>query len=160
AAKAVVDGPEDASAESLLELTSLVTAILYTQGETGAVGSLQPIETVAMGGATSQTSARLLKPLLEALRSTGSGRLELVREAHEPGAFRDLRLVKPALDGLDDPYPEIADFLAEKVLPLFGPMVLPELRAAYEPTGGKGHARRLRLLHAIDPAGTRDLVKR
>src|SRR5262245_1734295 len=112
AAKAVVEGPEESAAESLLELTSLVTAILYTQGETGVAGGLQPIEAVDLGGSTSQTSARLLKPLLEALRSTGSGRLELVKEAHERGAFRDLRLVKPALDGLDDPYGEIADFLA------------------------------------------------
>ncbi len=40
--------------------------------------------------------ARLLKPLLEALTNTGSGRLEIVEEAHQRGAFRDLRLVKPA----------------------------------------------------------------
>src|SRR4029077_5395358 len=113
AATKVIDGPEDTSAESLLELTSLVTAVLYTQGETGAAGPLQPIETINLGGELAQTSARLLKPLLEALSSTGSGRLELVKDAHERGAFRDLRLIKPALNGMDDPYPEIADFLAE-----------------------------------------------
>src|ERR671931_65999 len=55
AAKGGVEGPEESSAESLLELTSLVTAILYTQGETGAAGPLAPIETVAMGGSTAQT---------------------------------------------------------------------------------------------------------
>src|SRR5207237_578494 len=98
AARAVVDGPEEASAGNLLELTSLVTAVLYTQGETGAAGELVPLETVDLGGAAAQTSARLLKPLLEALSKTGSGRLELVTEAHRRGAFRDLRLVKPALD--------------------------------------------------------------
>ena len=38
AAKAVVEGPEESAAEGLLELTSLVTAILYTQGETGIAG--------------------------------------------------------------------------------------------------------------------------
>ena len=67
-----------------------------------------------------------------------------MKDAHERGAFRDLRLVKPALDGLDDPYPEIADFLAEKVLPLYGKAILPELRAKYDPKGTKGHPRRLR----------------
>jgi hypothetical protein len=159
AARAVVEGPEESSAESLLELTSLVTAVLYTQGETGAPGPLEPIETVDLGGAAAQTSARLLKPLLEALTNTGSGRLELVKEAHQRGAFRDLRLVRPALDGLDDPYPEIADFLAEQVLPLYGKAILPELRTRYDPKGTKGHPRRLKLMHAIDPAGTRDLVK-
>lgn len=158
-ARAVVDGPEESSAGSLLELTALVTAVLYTQGETGVDGELEPIETVDLGGGPAQTSARLLKPLLEALASTGSGRLDLIREAHERGAFRDLRLVRPALDGLDDPYPEIADFLAEKVLPAYGTAILPELRAKYDPKGTKGHPRRLKLMHALDPAGARDLVK-
>ena len=157
-ARAVIEGPEETSAESLLELTSLVTAVLYTQGETGLAGPLEPIESVDLGGTTAQTSARLLKPLLEALSSTGSGRLELVRDAHGRGAFRDLRLVKPALDGLDDPYPEIAEFLAEKVLPLYGRAIFPELRAKYDPKGTKGHPRRLRLMHALDSAGTRELV--
>src|SRR4051794_17529236 len=158
-ARAVIDGPEETSAESLLELTSLVSAVLYTQGETGLAGALAPIETVDLGGTTAQTSARLLKPLLEALSSTGSGRLELVRDAHERGAFRDLRLVKPAVDALADPYPEIADFLAENVIPLYGKAVAPMLRAAYAPRGGRGAARRLTLMHALDPAGARDLVK-
>lgn len=158
-ARAVIDGPEETSAESLLELTSLVTAVLYTQGETGIAGDLKPIETIDLGGQAAQTSARVLKPLLEALSSTGSGRLELVKDAHERGAFRDLRLIRPALDGLDDPYPDIADFLAEKVLPLYGKAVMPELRAKYDPKGTKGHPRRLKLMHQTDPAGTRDLVK-
>jgi hypothetical protein len=158
-AKAVIDGPEETSADSLLELTSLVTAVLYTQGETGVAGDLQPIETVDVGGTAAQTSARLLKPLLEALSSTGSGRWELVKDAHERGAFQDLRLVKPALDALDDPYGEIADFVAEKVLPLYGAAILPELRAKYDPKGTKGHPRRLKRMHALDPAGTRELVK-
>lgn len=159
AATKVVEGPEETSADSLLELASLVTAVLYTQGETGAAGELKPIETVNLGGETAQTSARLLKPLLEALQSTGSGRLELVQDAHERGAFRDLRLIKPALGGLDDPYAEIADFLSEKVLPMYGKVILPELQRSYDPKGTKGHPRRLGLMHAIDPAGTRELVK-
>jgi hypothetical protein len=159
AAKKVIEGPEDSSAESLLELTALVTAVLYTQGETGQPGDLKPIDPINLGGELAQTSARLLKPLLEALKSTGSGRLELVKDAHERGAFRDLRLIKPALDGLDDPYPEVADFLAAKVLPKYGKAVLPELRKAYDPKGTKGHPRRLKLMHTIDAAGTRDLIK-
>jgi hypothetical protein len=156
--RAVIEGPEDRSAESLLELTSLVTAVLYTQGETGIEGELEPIESINLGGSVSQTSARQLKPLLEALRSTGSGRLELVRDAVERGLFRDLRLVKPALNGLDDPYSEVADLIAEKVLPMYGKAILPELRAKYDPKGTKGHPRRLKLMHAIDPEGTRELV--
>ncbi len=159
AIKAVVDGSEKTSAQALLELTTLVNAILYTQGETGADGTLEPIETTDLGTPTTQASARVLKPLLEALTTTGSGRLELVRDAHERGAFRDLRLVKPALDAVDDVYAEIADFMTEKVLPLYGKAILPELRAKFDLKGRGGHPRRLQLMHALDPAGARDLVK-
>jgi hypothetical protein len=159
AVKAVVEGTEQTSATALLELTALVNAILYTQGETGAAGALAPIETTNLGTTMSQASARVLKPLFEALTSTGSGRLELIKDAHERDAFRDLRLVKPALDALDDPYAEIADLIAEKILPIYGKAILPELRAKFDMKGRAGHPRRLRLMHALDASDTRDIVK-
>src|SRR5438552_2882295 len=159
AVKAVVEGKEQTSAPALLELTTLVNAILYTQGETGATGTLEPIETSDLGAPAVQASARVLKPLLEALTTTGSGRMELIRAAHERGAFRDLRLVKPALEALDDVYAEIGDFIAEHVLPLYGKAILPELRIKFDLKGRAGHPRRLRLMHNLDPVGTRDLLK-
>ncbi|MCZ2342934.1 MAG: hypothetical protein LC104_14265 [Bacteroidales bacterium] len=156
-ARAVIEGPEEKASESLLELTSLVTAVLYTQGETGCPGPLEPITSIALGG-SANISARLLKEVLEALTNTGSGRLEQVKDAHERGLFRDLRLVRAAVNGLDDPYAEIAEFLADHVLPLYGSAVLPDVRAQYDPKGTKGHPRRLRLLHKLDPVGARELV--
>src|SRR5437870_3420763 len=81
AVKAVVDAKEQTSADALLELATLVSAILYTQGETGAAGTLDAIETADLGAPTAQASARVLKPLLEALTTTGSGRLELIKDA-------------------------------------------------------------------------------
>jgi hypothetical protein len=159
AVKHVVEGNEKTSAGALLDLTTLVNAILYTQGETGAAGTIEPIETTDLGGTATQTSARMLKPLLEALTSTGSGRLEQIRDAHQRGMFRDLRLVKPALTAIDDGYGEIADFIAESVLPIYGKAILPELRARFDLNGRGGHPRRLRLMHALDPDGTREHVK-
>ena len=117
----VVDSTDKTSGEALLELSTLVNAILHTQGETGLEGKLEPIETVDLGKHLTQTSARMLKPLLEALTTTGSGRLEIIKDAHERGLFADLRLVRPALSALDDSYPEIADFVSEKwALPIYG----------------------------------------
>jgi hypothetical protein len=159
AVKAVVNANEKTSAEALLELTTLVNAILYTQGDTGLTGEIKPIETTDLGAPTAQASSRVIKPLLEALASTGSGRLELIRDACERGAFRDLRLVKPALEAIDDGYGEIGDLIAEKVLPLYGKAIVPELRARFDPKGRGGHPRRLKLMHQLDPAGTRELVK-
>src|SRR5580704_10969240 len=57
AVKAVVEGNDQTSAQSLLELTTLVNAILYTQGETGRSGPLEPIETIDLGTPTAQASA-------------------------------------------------------------------------------------------------------
>jgi hypothetical protein len=79
----VVDSNEKTSAEALLELSSLVNAILYTQGETGLTGDIKPIATNNMGGQQTQTTARVLKPLLEALSTTGSGRVEGIKDAYE-----------------------------------------------------------------------------
>ncbi len=159
AAGRLVESNEKTSAAALLEATSLVSAILYTQGETGIEGELQPVQTTDLGLAKTQASARVLKPLLEALTTTGSGRMETIREAHERGAFRDLRLISPALAALDDTYAEIGEFIAQQVLPLYGPAIVPELRAKFDPKGRLGHARRLALMHRLDPEGTRGEVK-
>jgi hypothetical protein len=160
AASRLVESNEKTSAAALLELTALVTAILYTQGETGAAGDLEPLATTDLGLAKTQASARVLKPLLEALTSTGSGRLEIIRDACERGDFRDLRLISPALGALDDSYAEIGDLIAQKVLPLYGAAILPELRSKFDPKGRLGHARRLALMHRLDPAAAREPVKR
>ncbi len=155
----LVESNEKTSSEALLELSTLVNAILYTQGETGLAGELTPIETTDLGQQQTQASARVLKPLLEALSSTGSGRMEIIKDAHERGAFRDLRLVKPALGALDDPYPEIGDFVAKHIIPLYGKAVLTELKARFDQKGRGGHVRRLTLMHRLDPEGTRETVK-
>lgn len=159
AAQAVVDSDEKTAANALLELTTLLNAILYTQGATGIAGELRPLETVDLCGQHSQASARVLKPLLEALTSTGSGRMELVKDAFERGTFKDLRLVKPAMGALDDSYSEISQFMAEKVLPLYGKAIVPELRAKLDIKGRGGHVHRLELLHRLDPEGSRELIQ-
>lgn len=155
----LVDGKEKSSPAALLDLCSLVLAILYTQGETGAQGKAKPIKPIEIGIATTQVSSRLLKPLLEALTTTGSGRMETVEEAFERGAFNDLRLVNPALNALDDVYPELADFMALKVLPQYGPAIVPQVKDRIKLKGKSPDARRLWLLHELDPATARPLVE-
>lgn len=157
--KAVIDATDKTSAQALLDLTTLVNAILYTQGETGVVGALQPIETTDLGLVATQTSARVLKPLLEALSTKGSGRLEIIRDAFERGAFRDLRLIQPAVAAIDDVFVEVADLISEKILPLYGKAILPALRTTFDIKGRAGHPRRLRLMHTLDPDGSRELIK-
>jgi hypothetical protein len=159
AIRRLVESDEKTSASALLELTTLVTAILYTQGETGIEGELVPIKTVPLKRPKTQVSARVLKPLQEALTTTGSGRLEIIRDAFEQGACHDLRLIAPALSALDDSYAEVADFVLEKILPLYGAAIVPELQATFDPKGRAGHVRRLLLMHQLDPEAARPFVR-
>lgn len=158
-AERLVEGTEKESADALLNLSTLVSSILYTQGETGAKGSMKQLETVDLGPPVTGTSARVLKPLIESLTTTGSGRLEIIRDACERGAFRDMRLVNPTLKAIDDPYSEIGDLIADKVLPVYGKTIYPEVKAGFDVKGRGGHVRRLRLMHRLDPAATKVMVE-
>lgn len=158
AIKKVVEAQQDQSANALLELGTLTTAILYTQGDTAATGTITPIQTVNLGLPTAKTSARVLKPLIEALTTTGAGRMELIKDAHERGAFKDLRLMRYAVAAIDDKYGEIGDFVAKQILPIYGKAIYPEVQAGYDPKGKGDDGRRLRLMHQLDPEATRPLV--
>lgn len=155
----VVDPSTKDTSEALLQLSTLVTAVLYTQGETGASGKLTDIETQEFDLPTSDASARVLKPLIEALTTTGSGRLEIIRDAHQRGAFKDLRLVKPAVAAIDDVYGEIGDFVADQVLPMYGKAIYADLRDTLDLKGRGGHVRRLRVMHRLDPKATQEFVE-
>lgn len=156
----LVESDEKTSAAALLEVATLVNAILYTQGQTGIEGELQPIETINIARPKTQASARMLKPLQDALTTTGSGRLEIIRDACERGVFHDLRLIGPALAAVDDSYAEISDLVADRVLPLYGRAILTQLQAAFNPKGRSGHVRRLTVMHRLDPEAARPYVRR
>lgn len=161
ATRALVESTDKTAAPAMLELTTLVNAILYTQGETGLEGPLQPIPTTDLGIRSTHTSARVIKPLIEALTTKGSGRVEIIKDAVERNLFRDLRLIKPAVTAIDDPYSEIADLIVTKVLPLYGKSILPDLRIGFDVKSKViGQQRRLKLMHDLDPTATRELVEK
>jgi len=155
----LVDGDEARSAERLLTLSTLLNAILYTQGQTGAEGAVEELATTPVTGSVTRTPARVLRPLQEALTRTGGGRFEVVKSAVDAGAFHDLRLVDPAIQALGDAYPELADLVAEKVLPGFGPGIASRLKDGLDLKGKKQDARRLEVLHRVDPATALPLCK-
>ena len=156
----LIESTEKTAAAALLELSALITSILYTQGATGIEGELKPLPPSPVKSLQTKTNARVIKPLIEALTSTGSGRLEIINDAFERGLFNDLRLIRPALQAIDDVYGEIGDLVATKVLPLFGEAVIPDLISSFDIKGKMGHARRLALIHELAPAIARDHVKR
>ncbi|MEZ4224470.1 MAG: HEAT repeat domain-containing protein [Polyangiaceae bacterium] len=152
AVEALIGGSEKESAQNLLKLSTLLNAIVVTQAETGRDGSLEDLESEDVGFGTQRTSARTLKPIVDALTTTGSGRLEIVQDAHQRGALKDIRLTELILRGTNDVYPELADFLAETVLPSFGKKaVVPLLRDDIDLNGSAGDARRLKILCRLAP---------
>ncbi len=160
AVKTLVEGTEQTRPRPCSNCARWSTRSSTHKARPGSAGDLAEIETNDLGPQTSQVSASVLKPLLEALTTTGSGRLEIIKDSFERGAFRDLRLVKPALDAIDDTYAEIGDFVAKNVLPLYGKAILPDLKSRFDLKSGKGgHLRRLALMHQLDPPGTREIVK-
>jgi hypothetical protein len=155
----LVNGKATESAANLLSLSTLINAILYTQGQTAVDGAYCELELHVSKSCDTKTSARVLKPLIQALTSTGSGRFEIVRSAVERGAFSDLRLIEPSIRALDDVYPELADLVMETILPAYGPGIMPLLKAKLDLKGKKCDARRLQVLHQLEPDGTVELCK-
>lgn len=156
--EAVINATEQTAAQALLDLSSLLVAILYTQGNTTTTGDLQPLDNIEFDIGAAQASARVLKPLIESLTTTGSGRLNTIEEAFEMGAFNDLRLVNHSLAALDDKYGEIGDFVAEKILPTYGTAIVPQIKHKIDVKGSGGSVRRLKLLYQLDPVAARPIV--
>ncbi len=154
----LIQSNEQNAAPIFLELGALIHSIRYTQGNAGAIGDLKPLPTSSLAGQTKPISARVLKPLLEALSTTGSGRYEQIKDAFEQGLFNDLRLVRPALLAIDDKYAEIRELIADKVLPSYGLAIYDDVKSSYDPKGGRSHGKRLQILHRIAPKETREAV--
>ena len=155
----LVNGKESDSPVNLLSLSTLLNAILYTQGQSSTDGDYRELEVFATNCSCTRTTARVLKPLVEALTSAGAGRFEAIKAAADRGAFNDLRLIDPAIQALGDNYPEIADLVAQRILPGYGPGLVPRLKATLDLKGKKHEARKLKVMHEVDPAGTLALCK-
>lgn len=155
----VVDGDEARSSERLLALGTLLNAILYTQGQTSCDGAFAELESSTPDCVTTRTPARVIKPLIQALTTSGGGRFETVKAAFEQGLFSDLRLVGPSIQALDDNYPDLADLVAEKILPSHGPGIAPGLKAGIDLKGKRADARRLEVLCKVAPREALPLCK-
>lgn len=132
----------DWRAQRFIELATLVDAVLHTQLRTGIDGTLEEMAGTSLECRTDSTFRTLL-PVVEALTTSGGGRYAVICRAIEEGLFSDLRLVIPAVSGLDDSYVETSALIYRKVIPAYGEAVLPILLETLDLSGGKGHAMRL-----------------
>ncbi|MCA0757621.1 hypothetical protein KP806_21395 [Paenibacillus sp. N4] len=161
AASRVGEGNAEMAADALLELALLLHAILYTQGQTDAAGTLEPIETHTVTNGNKDVPTipyRRLKPLIDALTDRGPGRHEVIKQAYEDNIFADIRTYVPAVIALGDPYSEIADYMTDVVIPSMGTCVLPILHAKLNLQGGQADARKLIIIHKLSAQASHDLI--
>ena len=147
--------PADRRAGLLLDVLSLADAVAYTQGDFGLAGDMEDVP--AGGGTYQQIPCSQIQPLLTALTTTGSGRLEVIQtnwETH-PEYFSDFRVLPVLVNDLGDSYGEISEFIS-KILKTIGSTALPALKAGFDPKGKKDMVRRVQIMEDISGSGSND----
>jgi HEAT repeat protein len=143
---------------AFLELLVTARQLRASLSSCGQSGELEPI--ADSGPWRTPLSMRDLRPLVEALTTSGGGREATLRDAASHGVLGDMRLAAVLLDALGDSYAAVADLVADEVLPSLGKAMLPELLSRFEPNGKAPDARRLRAVCKIDRAAGADLCRR
>ena len=94
----------------LLNILGLVDAVLYTQAQTNIDGEYKEFETNENLQILNQFRYSEVKPILEALTTTGSGRLNIIEDAIKltPNIFKDYRVLNALINDLDDTYDAMA----------------------------------------------------
>lgn len=133
------------SARRLQDVNLLLQSVLRTQGKGSAEGETALLNSKPVSLKTTR-SYRKLSAVRQALTTRGGGRHEIIVEAFREGLFQDLRLVPLAVEALNDPYAEIADFAMNDILPSYGPEIVPHLLESFQPGGGRLEARKLTVI--------------
>ena len=145
ASKALLAAPREERSARLADVLSLVNAVVYTQGVTDVPGQLEPLP---RGGAVYvPLSYGQLRPLLDALSGSGSGRTSLIETCwkEHPEYFSDFRVLPYVVGALGDHYAELAELISAILLQQ-GAAVIPLLKEGFDPAGKLEMARRVRLI--------------
>lgn len=155
AAQSLLAAPAEERGRKLLDVLSLVNAVVYTQGTVTVPGELQPLE--KRGGTYVQASYGQLQPLIAALSGTGSGRFAQIKRywVEHPEYFRDFRVLPYVIRTLGDPYGELCDLISH-ILQSIGADVIPLLKEGFDGKGKREMVRRVQLIEAIAGAQEND----
>lgn len=139
-----------------LDLVVMARQLRGSLSGSGAEGSLQDVE----ASESWQTSmpTREVYAAHDALNGDASS--SLLKDAAERPVIGDLRLVPSALAALESGNAQLADVVADKVLPPLGRGVLPNLLAKLDVKGKAADARRLRVICKIDATKGAELVRK
>ena len=148
------------AAEKLVNVATLLYSVLYTQGVTveAEAEKSEQVPTIALADVNTTYSYLQLKPVLQALTESKSGRLEVLKDAFERKLFDDSRTYGYLSYALADKYTELADYVEETIIPTCGKAMLPFLLSDFRLEDKTEHVRRLRLLHQLGYEGIDALI--
>ena len=139
------------SAEKLLNVSTLLYSVLYTQGVTTLPEAkrqeYQP--NIALADVNTNYSYLQLKPVLQALTESKSGRLDILKDAFERGVFKDSRTYGYLNIALGDKYTELGDYVEETLIPSCGQAMIPFLLSEFRLEDKVANLRRFRLLNRL-----------
>lgn len=137
----------------LLDTVTLVDSVICTLGATEAAGEFSDIPAGKSDGSVNEIPYSKLNAIIEALTSSGSGKMEIVQTAWEetPELFRDFRMIPALVKGLGASYAELADYV-QTIIGELGADMLPLLKKGFDPKGKKETVRRVRAIEAIEAA--------
>ena len=150
---------DNESAGRLTELSTLVYAVLYTQGKSAMDGdetASQPMMDIQ----TIQTPLTYLElePTITALSTTGSGRYEILTTAIDQGLIHDVRLYAYIARAIEDKYSEIAERIIKDVIPAIGAPMIPFLLKDVTMADTKGNAMRIEILDRLGASLSEDMI--
>lgn len=113
----LLQGEKDQQGILLMNLLGLVDAVLYTQAGCGIEGEFTPIDNKENLGTVVQVRYSEIQPLLQALTTTGSGRMEVLTNTilYSPHVLADYRVIHALIEDLDDVYGEMASLIQQVV---------------------------------------------
>ena len=139
------------SAEKLTSISILLYSILYTQGETIEEEAIPQERNIAFAlkDVSTDRSYIQLKPVIQALTVSNSGRMEVVKDAAEQGVFSDFRTYQYLNLALADKYSELAEYVSEVIRTKVGAPMIPFLLHSFKYEDKTEQVRRLALLNKL-----------
>lgn len=140
------------SAEKLMEISTLLYSILYTQGQTIEANATlkKQVPNIPLSQINTEFSYLQLKPVIQALTTSNSGRLEILTDAFERNIFKDSRTFPYLNIALADKYSDLCDYIENTIIPSVGKAIIPFLAEGFKYEDKTENVRRLRLLNHFE----------
>jgi hypothetical protein len=148
------------AADKLMSVSILLYSVLYTQGETVETEAEEKaqIPTTDIEQINTKYTYLQLKPVIDALTNTYSGRLEILKDAFDRKIFEDSRTCSSLNHALADKYPELCDYIEKTIIPSIGKPMIPFLLQSFRHEDKTEHVRRLRLLYKLEYPGISSII--